>query len=92
VLLGRPLRYLGLIGSRTKWARFRAALAQRGIPESDLARVRTPIGIGVGGKDPAEIAVSVAAELLAIRDGQQVTVSRVEQLGRPSAPLPQPVD
>ena len=80
VLLGRPLRYLGLIGSRTKWSRFRAALLERGIAESDLARVRTPIGIGVGGKAPAEIAVSVAAELLAVRDGLVVRVQRAEQL------------
>ncbi len=72
-LLGRPLRYLGLIGSATKWSRFRAALLGRGVSETELARVRCPIGIGVGSKLPEEIAVSVAAELLAVRDGLEVS-------------------
>lgn len=78
LLIARPLRYLGLIGSRTKWERFRAALRSRGITEAELARVQCPIGIGVGGKLAAEIAVSVAAQLLAVRDGLTV---RVEPLG-----------
>lgn len=58
---------LGLIGSSAKWRRFAAELAQRGHPPQALARVRTPIGLpGLDGKDPATIAVSVAAELLEI--------------------------
>lgn len=77
VLLGRPLRFLGLIGSRTKWSRFREALKSRGYSDADLARVTCPIGIGVGGKSAPEIAASVAAQLLAIRDGLTVTVSRL---------------
>jgi xanthine dehydrogenase accessory factor len=72
VLLGRPLRYLGMIGSRTKWARFRAALLEHGVKEADLGRITSPIGIGVGGKEPEEIAVSVVAQLLAVRDGLRV--------------------
>jgi xanthine dehydrogenase accessory factor len=63
------LPYVGLIGSATKRARFLRRLAARGIGESQLARLTCPIGIvGVGGKHPAEIAISVAAQLLRVRD------------------------
>jgi xanthine dehydrogenase accessory protein XdhC len=56
---------IGLIGSRSKWARFRSQLLAAGVGEDDLARVSTPIGIdGIRSKEPAAIAVSVAARLL----------------------------
>ncbi|MRX43421.1 xanthine dehydrogenase accessory protein XdhC [Agromyces kandeliae] len=56
---------IGLIGSRSKWARFRGQLASAGHDDDALARVETPIGIdGIRSKEPAAIAVSVAAELL----------------------------
>lgn len=56
---------IGLIGSASKWSRFRKKLDELGQTESDLARVVTPIGIPeVAGKQPAVIAVSVAARLL----------------------------
>ena len=56
---------VGLIGSSAKWARFRKTLAAEGHSESDLARIQTPIGLlDVVGKEPATIAVSVAADLV----------------------------
>jgi xanthine dehydrogenase accessory protein XdhC len=56
---------IGLIGSASKWARFRVKLRELGHTEADLARVSTPIGIPeIGGKAPASIAVSVAARTL----------------------------
>ena len=59
------LPYIGLIGSKTKWATFRHRLEARGFSEIELARVTCPIGIhGIGGKEPEVIAVSVAAQLL----------------------------
>lgn len=59
------LRFIGLIGSQTKWATFRHRLAARGFSDEDLARVTCPIGLpGIGGKEPEVIAVSVAAQLL----------------------------
>jgi xanthine dehydrogenase accessory factor len=66
-LLRRPLRYLGLIGSRTKWARFRQRLEARGAPAEAIARVRCPVGMELGAETPAEIAASVAAELVRVR-------------------------
>ncbi len=66
-LLERPIRYLGLIGSRTKWARFRQRFAERGLPAETVARVRCPIGLDVKAETPAEIAAAVAAELVLVR-------------------------
>ena len=56
---------IGLIGSSAKWSRFRAKLADEGHDEQTIARIITPIGIpDLTGKEPATIAVSVAAALL----------------------------
>jgi xanthine dehydrogenase accessory factor len=60
-------RYLGLIGSATKRARFRNRFLARGIAPEALARLTCPIGIaGIAGKHPREIAIAVAAEILRI--------------------------
>lgn len=66
----RPARYIGLIGSKTKWNRFRDRLLARGVPEEKLARVKCPIGLDIGGKSPQEVAVSIAAELLKTLHGR----------------------
>lgn len=59
------LPFIGLIGSKTKWATFRHRLEARGFTESDFARVSCPIGVpGIAGKQPEVIAVAVAAQLL----------------------------
>ena len=59
------LPYVGLIGSKTKWATFRHRLEERGFRKQELAQVTCPIGIpGVTGKEPEVIAVAVAAQLL----------------------------
>lgn len=61
-----PFTYLGLIGSERKWQRFQRRLLERGVPAEHLARVRCPIGLTKGSKEPAAIAISVAAELLQV--------------------------
>jgi len=59
------LPFIGLIGSRTKWAAFRHRLAARGFSDEELARVTCPIGVsGITDKQPEVIAVAVAAQLL----------------------------
>lgn len=66
----RGLSSIGLIGSATKWARFRRHLAREGHTEQALARVQCPIGVpDLTGKEPAVIAVSVAADVLRILQG-----------------------
>ncbi|MBD8024349.1 xanthine dehydrogenase accessory protein XdhC [Microbacterium gallinarum] len=67
---------IGLIGSSSKWARFRSKLSELGHTEADLARVTTPIGIpGIRGKAPASIAVSVAARTLQLIEAAAVTAN-----------------
>jgi xanthine dehydrogenase accessory factor len=59
------LPYIGLIGSKSKWAVFRHRLEHRGFSEAEIARITCPIGLpGIRGKEPEVIAVSVAAQLL----------------------------
>ncbi|QHE85088.1 xanthine dehydrogenase accessory protein XdhC [Hydrogenophaga sp. BPS33] len=59
------LRFIGLIGSATKWATFRSRLRHRGFGDAELARITCPIGLpGIRGKEPAVIAASVVAQLL----------------------------
>jgi xanthine dehydrogenase accessory factor len=59
------LPFIGLIGSKTKWATFRHRLEDRGFSAAELAHITCPIGMdGIKGKEPEVIAVAVAAQLL----------------------------
>ena len=61
------LAFIGLIGSRTKWASFRQRLEARGFTEAERSRVVCPIGVpGVAGKQPGVIAVAVLAQVLSL--------------------------
>ena len=71
-LAARDLKYLGLIGSRAKVVRIFDALLAEGMPPECLQRVHAPIGIDIGAVTPAEIAISILAELIAIRRGVDV--------------------
>ena len=64
----RDLPYIGLIGSKTKWASFRSRLAARGFLVAELDQVTCPIGIpGIADKRPEAIAIAVAAQLLLLQ-------------------------
>lgn len=67
--LVRPSAYLGMIGSRRKRALIYQALLDEGFSRADLERVHAPIGLDIGADTPAEIAISIAAELIAVRAG-----------------------
>ena len=69
VLAARDLRYLGLIGRRAKITRIFEAPAAEGMPAECLERVRAPIGLHIGAVTPAEIAISIVAEMIAVRRG-----------------------
>ncbi len=59
------LRFVGLIGSKTKWATFQHRLEAKGFTAQELSFITCPIGVsGIAGKEPEVIAVSVAAQLL----------------------------
>lgn len=64
-LLASPAPTIGLMGSRRRWETTRKALVAAGVAEADLARVHSPIGVEINAETPAEIAVSILAELVA---------------------------
>ncbi len=63
-LLRRPLRYVGVMGSRTKTAYVNGKLREAGVPEEAIRRVHTPIGTAIKAVTPEEIAVSITGELI----------------------------
>lgn len=69
-LLSRTRGWFGLIGSRAKAAKFRARLEAAGVAEDARARLRSPVGLDLGAETPAEIAVSIAADVVATRRGR----------------------
>lgn len=72
-----PHRYLGLIGSQRKILRILARIEQRG-PLPPLDRVYAPVGLDLGAVTPAEIAIAIVAELVALRHGRSAShLSRV---------------
>jgi len=69
-LVPAQVRYVGLIGSRAKVKRIYDALLEEGIDAAALARVHAPIGLDIGAVTPQEIAVSILAELIAVKHGK----------------------
>jgi xanthine dehydrogenase accessory factor len=69
-LAGRNIRYLGLIGSRAKVKRIYDALLGEGMSHDALRTVHAPIGLDIGAITPQEIAVSILAELIAVKHGK----------------------
>ena len=65
--LRRGFAYVGGVGSRAKAERTRQRLEAKGFAEADRARLRMPLGLEIGARLPEEIAVAVAAELVAWR-------------------------
>jgi xanthine dehydrogenase accessory factor len=69
VALRQPVRYVGALGSKRTHAKRVAALKEAGLSDAEIERVHAPIGIPLGGNRPEEIAVSIAAEMVAARHG-----------------------
>lgn len=80
--------YLGLIGSRRKIRGVLARLAEEGVPGERLAAVRAPIGLEIGAITPEEIAVSILAEMTAVRRGAACAAAASEFEGRPEVVTP----
>jgi xanthine dehydrogenase accessory factor len=67
--LGKGLRFVGLLASRPKVVHVFSDLEERGVSGEDLARIHSPLGVEIGAATPEEIAVSVLAEMIAVRRG-----------------------
>jgi xanthine dehydrogenase accessory factor len=76
-LIRSNVGYLGMLGSKKRGAAVRALLTDEGFTDDELARVHTPIGLDLGGKSPAEVALSILAEVVAVRSGKARGSDRV---------------
>jgi xanthine dehydrogenase accessory factor len=65
-----PLRYAGLIGSRAKVRRIFDVLREEGVQPESLRAIHAPIGLDIGAITPQEIAISIVAELIAVKHGR----------------------
>jgi xanthine dehydrogenase accessory factor len=68
-LLDAPAAYIGVIGSQRRWASARKVMQEQGVPAEKLDRVRSPIGLELNAETPEEIAVSILAEIIMLRQG-----------------------
>jgi xanthine dehydrogenase accessory factor len=66
-LLDSAASYIGVIGSRRRWATTAKALKEKGISEEKIARVHSPMGLELQAETPEEIAVSILAEVMMIK-------------------------
>ena len=62
-------RYVGVMASRSKRAHMQSFLRKAGFSDADLTRIHSPIGLAIGAETPAELAVSIAAEIVQVRSG-----------------------
>jgi xanthine dehydrogenase accessory factor len=87
-VVGRGLPFIGLLGSRPKLVHVLSALEDQGVSREHLAEVRCPVGIQIGATSPEEIAVSILAEMVAVRHGipsEQMRPLRAQLPGRMKA-------
>jgi xanthine dehydrogenase accessory factor len=84
--------YIGMLGSRRRGDTIRAMLAEEGFTAAELARLHSPIGLPLGGKSAAEIALAIAAEIIAVREGRgrAESVARTLTKVAPAPPAAEP--
>lgn len=82
-LITQPVAWLGLLASRRKVQAFVRQMRENGVPEADISRLRAPIGYDIGAETPNEIAISVLAEILQVKNGAPGgLMNQVKQAGR----------
>ena len=74
--LRSPAFYVGALGSAETNRQRTLRLKDAGLSESELSRLRAPIGLNLGGRAPAEIALAVMAEIVATRSGSPLAIRR----------------
>lgn len=82
-LITQPVAWLGLLASRRKVQVFVRQMRENGVAEADISRLRAPIGYDIGAETPEEIAISVLAEILQVKNGAPGgLMNQVTQAGR----------
>lgn len=79
-ILDRPWKYIGMIGSKRRVITLLSNLEEKGFDPERLDRIHSPIGLDIGSETPEEVAVSIMAEVIAVRRGKDDSFRR--------APLP----
>jgi xanthine dehydrogenase accessory factor len=70
--LRSPVRFVGMLAGRKRADAVRALLRDEGLSEEEVGRLHAPIGLDIGGREPEEIALSIAAQLVAVREGKPI--------------------
>ncbi len=68
-LLETPAAFIGVIGSKRRWAITKKGLQEQGVPLEKLEKVHSPLGLELNAETPEEIAVSIMAEIIMLRNG-----------------------
>jgi xanthine dehydrogenase accessory factor len=69
-LVGGEFKYFGVLGSRAKMGTLMKELRDEGLAVDELDRIRTPIGLPINSRTPEEIAVSIAAEIISVKNSE----------------------
>jgi xanthine dehydrogenase accessory factor len=69
-LLDKQFKYFGVLGSNAKMTTMLRELVKEGVPRALLDRIRTPVGIPIHSRTPEEIAVSIAAEIISVKNAE----------------------
>jgi xanthine dehydrogenase accessory factor len=86
--LKSPAFYVGALGSRANTAKRRERLAMFDLSEDEIARLHGPVGLHLGSRTPAEIAVSIAAEIVAVRNGVALAQKKPVEAAIGHSPAP----
>ena len=70
--LRAPVRFVGMLAGRKRADAVRALLRDEGLSDEEVGRLYAPIGLDIGGREPEEIALSIAAQLVAVREGKSI--------------------
>jgi len=81
-LLDTPAAYIGVIGSKRRWATTVKELRARGVSDESIARIHSPMRLELQAETPEEIAVSILSEILMIRERGTGKPMQVEQSER----------
>ncbi len=82
--LRSPVRFVGMLAGRKRADAVRELLRDEGFSVEELARLHAPIGLDIGGREPEEIALSIAAQLIAVREEKPIA-SRASNVERPTS-------